>query len=1129
MNIGLKSITVPAIAFIALLSYSNSAVTEVRIEGFEFGCTASDGKLYKPRLDNFDPVVFSNMPDQANQCLTTVEQTISLCHQITDFAFSSGNQNLVSCVPDFEEQAQKCVEHYESERSKCANDLIASDIKTTDDQPQVDAAYVIKPDDRTITLDKRRNVREGPGVDYPILATLDPGTEVQVSGDVQGRDWLHVELAESGSEGFMYVPSVSVAEADDQGEELAELTEVAETTEVEDEPVTENQQRVEDSYVVDSVDRSMTLVKRRNVREGPGVDYPILATLDPGTEVQVSGEVQDRDWLHVELAEDGSEGFMYVPSTTIMETVEWEEEPAELTEIADASVTDDQPQGEDSYVVDPVERIMVLAKRRNVREGPDVEYLVLETLDPGTEVQISGDVQGRDWLRVELADDGIEGFMYVPLMTVAATAESDEEPAVLTEEPTDLTGAVEVTEVTDTPTAGEPEEDLAEVADVADAQMVADEQQQVEETYLVEPVDRTIVLVKRRNVREGPSLDYTVLATLDPGTEVQVSGDVQGRDWLRVELADDGNEGFMYVPSVSVADAGELEEEPVEISESAELTEVTDPPTADESKGESVEVTEIADAPISDEQPQVEDSYAVDSVNRAMVLVKQRNVREGPGVDYPIMVTLDPDTIVLVSGEVRGRDWLRIKFAEEGGEGFIYVPSMSVSVADDPEEKPTEPTETAGIVEVTDSPAADESDEAPAELVEIADAPVTADQPQVEDSYVVDPVNQAMALVKRRNVREGPGVDYPVLATLDPGTEVQVSGNVQNRDWLRVELAEDGSEGFMYVPSVSIVVADEPKEEPTELTESTELTEVTEPPITDEPDEAPAELAEIADSQVTDDQPQVDETYVVDPVYRTMTLAKRRNVREGPGVDYPVLATLDPDTEVQVSGNVQGRDWLRVELAEDGSEGFMYVPSTTITETAKLDEAPTALADPNWSTVENQPCVVWNYNSELTPPFNWSGVCTDGKVSGQGRLTFHSIGGEGFYLGSMKAGKLHGQGEIVWANQDSYQGDWREGWQYGRGTLKLSNGDQYSGDWFQGEKHGHGTYIWANGDRFIGGFLNGQVHGRGIFTWANGDRYDGEFRNGLQHGQGTYSWRNGKSETCEWENHQPVDGTCIQH
>jgi len=47
------------------------------------------------------------------------------------------------------------------------------------------------------------------------------------------------------------------------------------------------------------------------------------------------------------------------------------------------------------------------------------------------------------------------------------------------------------------------------------------------------------------------------------------------------------------------------------------------------------------------------------------------------------------------------------------------------------------------------------------------------------------------------------------------------------------------------------------------------------------------------------------------------------HVRRGPGTRYPIIATLDKDTTVEVTGRALGLNWYRVRLA-DGGIGYVW-------------------------------------------------------------------------------------------------------------------------------------------------------------------------------------------------------------
>ena len=241
------------------------------------------------------------------------------------------------------------------------------------------------------------------------------------------------------------------------------------------------------------------------------------------------------------------------------------------------------------------------------------------------------------------------------------------------------------------------------------------------------------------------------------------------------------------------------------------------------------------------------------------------------------------------------------------------------------------------------------------------------------------------------------------------------------------------------------------------------------------------------------------EDYTVDPLYTVMEVTKRVNVRAGPSIDHAVIGTLDAGVGVRVTGEVAGRNWLRVELRAAGGAAFIH--ASLLTEMAP--ETPLEPFGPNWSIVTNQPCQVWNEGFTGSVPFTWSGACVDGKASGQGRLT--RSGSDFVYDGGMQGGKMHGHG-----------------------TFTLS-GHRYEGKFRGGEWHGYGTYTSSEGDRYEGEFRDSWRHGQGTFTFANGDRYEGEWREGWRHGRGTYTWAGGDAKTCEWREGESVDGTCTYH
>ena len=196
--------------------------------------------------------------------------------------------------------------------------------------------------------------------------------------------------------------------------------------------------------------------------------------------------------------------------------------------------------------------------------------------------------------------------------------------------------------------------------------------------------------------------------------------------------------------------------------------------------------------------------------------------------------------------------------------------------------------------------------------------------------------------------------------------------------------------------------------------------------------------------------------YTVYPIDTVMEAVERANLRAGPGTDHAVVGTLDVGASVRATGTVEtgtveGRDWLRVELPEDGGAAFVYAPL--------LKEVLTAASlGPDWIATENDGCLMHNPTPQPDETATWSGACVDDRVSGEGLAVWRHGGGTETYEGGMKAGKRHGRGTFVTAEGNRYEGAWRDGTMDGSGTYTWSGGDRYEGNWRDGTFHGRGTY-----------------------------------------------------------------------
>ena len=82
-----------------------------------------------------------------------------------------------------------------------------------------------------------------------------------------------------------------------------------------------------------------------------------------------------------------------------------------------------------------------------------------------------------------------------------------------------------------------------------------------------------------------------------------------------------------------------------------------------------------------------------------------------------------------------------------------------------------------------------------------------------------------------------------------------------------------------------------------------------------------------------------------------------------------------------------------------------------------------------------------------------------------------------------------------------YMGTVKNGLPHGQGQLCYSHGGKYIGSWKDGEKDGLGKYTYTDGRVSIGNYKNGKKNGNMKIKCSNGDTYQGDFKNGSPSGK----------------------------
>ena len=127
----------------------------------------------------------------------------------------------------------------------------------------------------------------------------------------------------------------------------------------------------------------------------------------------------------------------------------------------------------------------------------------------------------------------------------------------------------------------------------------------------------------------------------------------------------------------------------------------------------------------------------------------------------------------------------------------------------------------------------------------------------------------------------------------------------------------------------------------------------------------------------------------------------------------------------------------------------------------------------------------------------------------------------GKFQGKIQKGLPHGYGVKTWPAGKSYQGNWFRGKMHGNGELIISENESFTGEFRFGLPWGLGIRKWQNGDYFEGEYVKGYQQGSGLFiSKQQGWKYDGQWENGKMNGVAVCQWADGTTYTGEWKNCQ---------
>lgn len=186
-------------------------------------------------------------------------------------------------------------------------------------------------------------------------------------------------------------------------------------------------------YDISPINEPYYIVRLANVRSGPSTDFARLATLPENTIVNNLGRVAGTRWFQIVMP-DNSVGYIF--DTLI---VPWNGSELQAWALAESQGTipayqdylNAYPQGPNAetarrnmlilkeqayqealaaYAIRPVDEVVVVLRRANVRLLPSTRSDIVATLEAGTRLRATGDVRAESWTRLDL--NGKPVFIY---------------------------------------------------------------------------------------------------------------------------------------------------------------------------------------------------------------------------------------------------------------------------------------------------------------------------------------------------------------------------------------------------------------------------------------------------------------------------------------------------------------------------------------------------------------------------------------------------------------------------------------------------------------------------------------------------------------------------------------------
>lgn len=96
-------------------------------------------------------------------------------------------------------------------------------------------------------------------------------------------------------------------------------------------------------------------------------------------------------------------------------------------------------------------------------------------------------------------------------------------------------------------------------------------------------------------------------------------------------------------------------------------------------------------------------------------------------------------------------------------------------------------------------------------------------------------------------------------------------------------------------------------------------------------------------------------------------------------------------------------------------------------------------------------CAVHNPNPRSGETITWSGDCRNGFAHGAGAIAWFLDGvPNGRYEGTIRDGRIEGEGTAYYPSGNHYTGEFRDGLPHGNGTFHFADGRRFTAVWRAG-------------------------------------------------------------------------------